>query len=153
MKNLTKYPLVFTFLFMGVLPNGFAQEEIVGKVIDVYVKGDVTHCTLEVRKPLVPGKNISLSNGDTIVVDEQLGEKNGIYYYAASAVGKPKISVGTDVFGAEVKGFIKGKEIYLKMERKSTFAPKKFGEVTAVQNDRALVDKGSLHEVRERDLY
>lgn len=150
-----RHELLFRYLVIAMImsPNVLVAQEIIGKVIDSYTKADTTHCTLEVKKALVPGKNISLSDGNTVIVGEQLGEKDGIYYYDASAIGKPKIQPGTDVLNEEVKSFIKGKQMFLKLERKTTFAPKKYGEITAVQKDRALIDRGSLHEVDKRDLY
>lgn len=142
--------LIFTTCLIA---SRVLAEEVIGKVIDSYVKNDVTHCTIETRQTLVSGNNISLANGVTLTVGELMGDKDGVYYYAATAEGKQKVPVGTDVFGREVKSFIKNKEAFIRLERKTTFAPKKYGEVTAVQNDRAMIDKGSLHEVRERDLY
>lgn len=144
---------IFWLIIFLTAGHAYSSEETIGKVIDSYIKGDVTHCTLETNRTLVSGRNISLSNGVTVVVGEKLGEKDSVYYYEASVMGKPKIPRGTDVFNKEIEEFIKEKEVFLKLERKSTFIPKQYGEVTAIQDNRVLIDKGSLHEVRERDLY
>ena len=129
------------------------SQTVVGKVIDSYSQNETTYVTLEVYKTLVVGQNIFLSNGATMVAGELLGEKEGIFYYNASTLQKIIIPIGTDVVMEESNAVNRRKHMFLKLERKTTFAPKKREEITAVQKDRALVDKGSLHEVRERDLY
>ncbi|MBI4064572.1 MAG: hypothetical protein HY401_09785 [Elusimicrobia bacterium] len=130
----------------------------IGKVIGNEIKGNSTGLILEVNKGLVPGRVVKLEDGLTAVVGQLLSERMGLYYYEATLSGKYKIAAGLSVY-PEGTALVPmktapGPTFWKKLaDTWSPYTAKKTAEVTSVQSNRALIDRGSMHEVHERDIY
>lgn len=142
---------------------GLAQEApstdgpVKAKVLTAYTRNNTTKLVIESNGPLVSGRNVYVgSKAVPVTVDELLSRTENDYYYNASASGK------LDINRDDIVNFEQPKApfvlpipgvVTVAIKEHYTFEQKDKGEITAVQGDRAMIDRGSLHEVRERDLY
>lgn len=153
----------FAFAVLFAVASVARAEEAaapLGKAISVYYNQNTTLLILETREPLVTGKQVYMGSGRVAVtVGELLSRSGPQYYYGASVPGRPKVETG-DVVGLAPPVTDGGPSLLptptalnLQIKEHYTFEPKRLGEVTAIQGEHAMIDRGSLHEVRERDIY
>jgi len=127
----------------------------IGKVVNVYAREKTIVLALEVNTQLPFNLTVYISKSIPAIVGDKFNEEGGLYYYEARVpiVGKIQkgIEKGEIVYAVGEK---KGVEVYLKLEKKAkVFKPKKQGQVIAAYEKDVQIDRGSLHKVRERDIY
>ncbi len=154
--------LTFVVLLVTV-PSIHGQDAAasLGKTLVVYPDNNTTKLILETTEALVSGRQVYLGpQRVAVTVGELLSRAGPQYYYSASVPGRPKIENGDAVSGeapvtdaGATTTLAVPSALTLQIKEHYTFEPKRRGEVTAVQGDHAMVDRGSLHEVRERDIY
>lgn len=139
-------------LGISTLPAA-AGDSAAGRVIAVYGDRNSTKLVIEAREPLVTGTNVYAGTDEVAATLGDLLSKSGeLLYYSASVPGKADLEVGDEVVTAR-RRIAAPNPLRLKITEAYTFEQKRKGEVTAVQDGRAMIDRGTLHEVRERDLY
>lgn len=139
-------------LGISTLPAA-AGDSAAGRVIAVYGDRNSTKLVIEAREPLVAGTNVYAGTDEVAATLGDLLSKSGeLLYYGASVPGKADLEVGDEVVTAR-RRIAAPNPLRLKITEAYTFEQKREGEVTAVQDGRAMIDRGTLHEVRERDLY
>lgn len=132
-----------------------------GKAIAVFGDRNTTKIVLETRQPLIPGRQIYLGpDRIAVTVGELLSKTEQLFYYGASVPGKSKVENGDEINldgprteGTGTRSLSTPSALTLQIKEHYTFEQKRRGEVTAVQGDHAMIDRGSLHEVRDRDIY
>lgn len=124
------------------------------RLIEAYQDGGSTKFILESRTPLVTGRSVYAGvREEALTIGDQMSRKEGLYYYAASAPGKLNIRPGDPIRLDRTTTSSLPKAVIDSLRPGAGFEQKNVAEVTAVQGDRILIDKGTLHEVHERDLY
>lgn len=140
--------------FVKVMANPNAPESAQTKVVSSFVDRNTTRIIIQSREPLVSGRQVYVPPEYlAITVHEQLSRSNDVYYFAASLPGRHDIPTGTAVSLEKPRPVELPARIRAMIREHFIFSPKRFGEVTARLGDRAMIDRGTLHEVRERDLY
>lgn len=125
-----------------------------GKIITSYVDRNTTKMVIEAREPLVAGRNVYVGpKSIPVTVDDLLSRSKGLYYYSAKAAGKVEIEKGAEIRTQPTRELKTPSILSLTIKETYTFEQKRRAEITAVQGNRAMIDRGTLHEVRERDLY
>jgi hypothetical protein len=148
----------------------------VGKVIASIIRENRTTLVLETRVPLVSGAGVYVGDGIRAIIDDKLSHsmipaasgaaegldekpslsipntsaENPVYYYGATVAGKQDIPKDAPVRTAAL---IAPSYLQVKLEEHYTFESKKDATVTARQGDRVMINKGSLNEVADRDIY
>ena len=172
---------IFLFLIVfGCIP-AYSEDSVVGKVIASYIRESRTVLILETKVPLVSGASVYVGEGARAIVDDKLasnvppanpqaespipgenaGDKGSItlpnqnlpptaFYYGATLVKKEDIPLGSVV---RTEAPVAPSFLQVKMEEHYTFEPKRYATVTARQGDRVMINKGSLNEVNDRDIY
>lgn len=131
------------------------------KVIASFHDRQSTKLIIESREPLVAGSAVYVGPERTpAALGGLLSRSDPVYYYGAIIAGKKNIPSGAEVSltagraGELPQNVLKQPGIMsFNLAGQHTFDQKRLGEVTAIQNGRAMIDRGTLHEVRERDLY
>lgn len=124
------------------------------KVIAVYGDRNSTKLVIESRRPLVTGAPVYAGPREAeVTLFDLLSRSGDLYYYAASAPGKVPVQQGDAVVTRRSRKLQTPHPLRFKVAETYTFQQKWAGEVTAVQEGRAMIDRGTLHEVRERDIY
>lgn len=127
---------------------------VVGKVLIAYPDRNSTKLVIETREQLVIGNNVFVGPSEAEATLGDLMSKTGeAHYYSASIPGKADVKQGDEVVTQKARRLETPSPLVLKFRESYTFENKRKGEVTAVQDGRAMIDRGTLHEVRERDLY
>lgn len=137
-----------------------AAETTQVKVIASFNDRQSTKLIIESRQPLVSGRPVYIGpERITASLGDLLSRSDPVYYYGAVIAGKKDIPSGTGVSldgptGELPPTLLKDPKIQsFKLSERYTFDQKRLGEVTAMQGDRAMIDRGTMHEVQERDLY
>lgn len=124
----------------------------IGKVIAVYPDRDTTKFIVESRDPMVAGRMVYVGPDSVpVTLGDLLSRTEQYHYYGASVPGKPKIDKG-DAVSSEKKSS-GASALQFRIEEKYVFEQKRRAAITAVQGVHAMIDRGTLHEVRERDIY
>lgn len=124
------------------------------KVIAVYPDRNTTQVVIEARQPLVAGSLVFAGPEELqVTLDDVLARSGDLYYYSASTPGKARIHINDAVVTQQKRKIETPSALTLKIQETYTFEQKRLGEITAVQDGRAMIDRGTLHEVRERDIY
>lgn len=128
-----------------------ALRQTLGKIIVIYPKGNSNQMVIEAAEKLIAGRNVYVGPDEIpVTVDDILSESKGVFYYSASIAEKQvDIKKGDPVYRERAKEV----PLQVKIKESYTFEQKRKAEVTAVQGDRAMFNRGTLHEVHERDLY
>ncbi|MDP3544384.1 MAG: hypothetical protein Q8T11_18120 [Elusimicrobiota bacterium] len=142
-------------------PVGAAAAEAAQvKVIASFHDRQSTKLIIESREPLVSGRPVYIGpERITASLGDLLSRSDPAYYYGAVIAGKKDIPSGTEVSldgpaGELPPALLNDPKIKsFKLSERYTFDQKRRGEVTARQGDRAMIDRGTMHEVQERDLY
>lgn len=123
-------------------------------VIDAYQDGGSTKFVLQSPQPLVVGQPVYAGPAETLItVGEMLSRKGGIYLYPASVPGWSAVKAGDAVLVEKtVRGGVP-EAVARSLRAAGGVEQKEVAEITAVQGDRLIIDKGTLNEVHERDLY
>ncbi|MBI5202109.1 MAG: hypothetical protein HY925_11025 [Elusimicrobia bacterium] len=109
---------------------------------------------IQSNKELVPGRNIYVGVQEIPVTVGALASRSqDLFYYTASVAGRPRLGSGDKVSISPSRRLTIPQSIAAPFRQSYTFAEKFRAEITTVQGDRAMIDKGTLHEVHERDLY
>jgi hypothetical protein len=124
----------------------------IGKVTSVFQRDKQSIIVVELDTKLPPGIVIVLEKDVKAVLGDLYKSDGNIYTYQAIVSGRGKIEKGTKVF-IPGKKETEGAEVYLKLERHVSFEPKKQGKVLAVYGPQVHIDRGSLHEVHDRDIF
>ena len=133
-------------------PN--VPESASAKIVSSFVDRNTTRVIIQSREPLVSGRQVYVPpEYREITISEQLSRSNDVYYFAASLPGRYNIPAGTAVSLEKPRPVELPARIRAMIRERFIFAPKHLGEVTARLGGRAMIDRGTLHEVRERDLY
>lgn len=141
-------------LALDLAGHCLAEAPAKGKVIAAYREGLQTELVLQMRERIIAGGTVYIGDDEIeATVDDLLSQAQGLFYYNASVAGKVSIKAGDAVRTERAVKLEVPEIIRLKIEENYTFAPKSRAMVTAVQGKRAMIDRGTLHEVRERDLY
>ncbi|UPT72882.1 MAG: hypothetical protein M0D55_13270 [Elusimicrobiota bacterium] len=88
-----------------------------------------------------------------ITIGASLSRTGGVYYYSASAPGKLSVRPGDKVKIDQTRKLTLPQAVLDSMKVSHGYEQKSVAEITAVQGDRVMIDKGTLHEVHERDVY
>jgi hypothetical protein len=154
----------------------YADTSAIGKVITSFTRNNRTTLVLETRVPLVSGASVYVGDGIRAIVDDKLSysttpsassapknsdEKSSVslpnpaseatvYYYGATIAGIQEIPKDALV---HTEASTPASYLQIKMEEHYTFESKKDATVTARQGDRVMMNKGSLNEVADRDIY
>lgn len=141
-------------LFAALLaPPAMANDSAAGRVIAVYPDRNSTKLVIETQVPLVAGAVVYAGPDEVeATLGDALSRSGGLYYYSASIPGNTDVKTGDEVVTGRNR-IQTPNPLRLKISESYTFEQKRKGEVTAVQDGRAMIDRGTLHEVRERDLY
>lgn len=132
----------------------WAGDGAAGRVIAVYPDRNTTKLVIESREPLVAATNIYAGPDEVeVTLGDVLSRSGELYYFSASVAGKADIKTGDAVITKRERRLETTNPLRLKLSESYTFEQKRKAEVTAVQDGRAMIDRGTLHEVRERDLY
>lgn len=124
------------------------------KVIAVYFDRNTTKLVIEARHPFVAGNPVFVGPTEIeAVLQDLLSRSQGLYYYAASIPEHVTVNKNDLVVTQKARVMEAASALQLKISETYTFESKRRGEVTAVQDGRAMIDRGTLHEVRERDIY
>ncbi|MBI4667584.1 MAG: hypothetical protein HY747_00085 [Elusimicrobia bacterium] len=137
-------------LLIGYSSNLEALTPI-GKVVDSYSEGTTTYMMIEVKHLLNTGQEVYLHGGIPLSISEimSIRETEGINYYRAYTPEKVRVLPGENIFLEVTK-----KEQKLKrFEREAIFMKKKYATVTFVEKEKAMINRGSLHNVDKRDIY
>lgn len=123
----------------------------IGKVVDSYIQGTTTQMLIEVNRFLNTSQVVYLHGGIPITIREamSISEKQGINYYRAYSNDKLRVLPGENVF---LESLAKSEKLS-RFERAAIFMKKRYGTVTLVEGDKALINRGSLHNVDKRDVY
>lgn len=125
-----------------------------GRVIAVYPDRNTTQLVIEARQPLVAGSLVYAGPEEVqATLDDLMARSGDLYYYSASTPGKARIRASDSVVTQKSRTLESPSALQLKIQETYTFEQKRLAEVTAVQDGRAMIDRGTLHEVRERDIY
>lgn len=132
----------------------WAGDGAAGRVIAVYPDRNTTKLVVEAREPLVAASNVFVGPDEVqATLGDVLSRSGDLYYFSASVPGKADVKIGDEVLTQRERRLETPNPLRLKISENYTFEQKRKGEVTAVQDGRAMIDRGTLHEVRERDLY
>lgn len=145
--------IIFLDIVFLVQTKSFATVPLVeiGKVENSYKRGKNTIVSIKVNTKLPIATMIYISKEIPAIVGDMYHEEEGFYFYEAEISGKGEITPGEIVYAIGEK---KGTEVYLKLEKyREVFTPKKQGQVISAFKERVHFDRGSLHEVKERDIY
>jgi hypothetical protein len=130
-------------------PAGEAKVQ----VVDAFAQRQTTRLVIQSDRPLVIGRDIYVGSEEIPAnIGAPLSRSGDLYYYSATIAGTPKIANGETVslvakkkpFAERMKGAV---------DQSGYFEGKFHGEITAVQGDHVMIDKGTLQEVHERDVY
>lgn len=124
------------------------------KIIAAYIDRNTTKLVLESHTPLVSGSFVYGGEKEVpITLDDLLSRSGDLYYYSASTPGRQRLGDRDRVVTSRSRRIETPSVLRLKIEESYNFEEKRYGEVTAVQEGRAMIDRGTLHRVRERDVY
>lgn len=124
------------------------------KVIDAYVKGGSTHLIVQSPQELVVGRSLYIGKQETpVTIGELLSEKGSLYVYHVSAPGTPRLAVGDAVLLETTRKESVPSAILGSLSARKGFEQKSVVEIRAVQGDRAMIDKGTMQQIHEHDLY
>lgn len=140
-----------TALYCFALEANLWAQSSIGKIVDSYLQGTTTHMMIESNRMLNTSQPVYLHGGIPIAVREVMSirETEGVYYYRAYTPEKVRILPGESIFLEPLKKDSRLPEF----ERKAIFLKKKYATVTLVEEDKVLVNRGSLHNVDKRDVY
>ncbi|MBI4667580.1 MAG: hypothetical protein HY747_00065, partial [Elusimicrobia bacterium] len=139
-----------------------------GQVLGVEFDGHTTHLVIEIDGHLVLGETVFLRDGIPVVIGDLLSQKRNLFYYAASIPKRLDVQAGEKVYlPSSAKPGIPAEEnlqtldipnlpkalIWRRRLRGQPFVPKDIAEITAIQHNKVLIDRGSIHEVDKRELY
>lgn len=139
--------------FLSFITGLSDASESIGKVVDSYSKETTTYMMLETNRLLNTSQTVYLQGGIPIVVREvmSISEKEGINYYRAYSPEKLRVLPGEAVY---LDSPAPGQKSKLPdFERSAIFMKKKHGNVTLVEGNKIMINRGSLHDVDKRDVY
>ncbi|MBI4425647.1 MAG: hypothetical protein HY554_18090 [Elusimicrobia bacterium] len=134
-------------------------EDLLGRgaeirVLESFRKGYGTRLILQSKQALVTGQGVYVGVQEIpATLGDLLSVAGGLYYYVASASGKVDVKAGDRVLLQRTRKLNLPAFLAFSIKEGFAFDQKHVAEVTAVQGDRAMIDRGTLHEVHERDLY
>ena len=118
------------------------------------MQGNTTRMIIQSGRPLIPGRDVYAGADELAVnVGVLLSKSGGAHYYAGSVPGKAKVRAGDVIVFESKRRLSLPQVVSMSLDQRAVFSQKFTAEVTAVQGDRAMIDKGTLQEVHERDLY
>ncbi|MBI4368711.1 MAG: hypothetical protein HY547_00625 [Elusimicrobia bacterium] len=138
------------FAFPGC-PLLHAEPVPLGKIIDSYIEGTTTQMLVESNRMLDTSQIVYLHGGIALTIREVMSmkETEGVYYYKAYAPEKVRVLPGENIF-LEIT---KKEEKLKRFEKEAIFMKKKYATVTFVEGEKAMINRGSLHNVDKRDVY
>ncbi|MBI4346138.1 MAG: hypothetical protein HY553_04745 [Elusimicrobia bacterium] len=137
-----------------VEPSTGAAGRFEARVLEVFAQGNTTRMIIQSNRPLVSGRDVYVGVDEIAVnVGTMLSKSGDLHYYAGSVVGKGRVRSGDIVLLETRRRYSVPERIARSLDQSGAFASKMYGEITAVQGDRAMIDKGTLQEVHERDIY
>jgi len=145
--------LTFLILIFVSIQSSFAVDLAeIGKVTGVYQRAKSTIVTMELEVKLPPGVIAFINKDIKAVIGDLFSNDAKVYRYEAALSGKGNVEKDAKVyiFGQKEND---GTNIYLRLERRVSFEPKSTGHVIASYGSRIHIDRGSLHEVHDRDIY
>lgn len=130
-------------------------EDGVGmRILEAYQDGGSTRFIIQSRQPLVTGRSLYLGlKEEAVTIGPIMSRTGGTYYVAASAPGRLSIKPGDSVRLEKTRPVSLPEAVLRALSASHGYEQKRVAEVLAVQGDRVMIDKGTLHEVHERDLY
>jgi len=124
------------------------------KVMTAYADQGFTKMIIQSEKELIQGRNVYVGPDAVIAtIGSLLSRSASSYYYGATAAGKRNIREGDTVSLEAPRPTSVASSVQEMIKQNYTFEQKRTALVTAVQDNRALIDRGTLNEVRERDIY
>ncbi|MEI8191457.1 MAG: hypothetical protein WCI75_17220, partial [candidate division NC10 bacterium] len=124
------------------------------KVMTAYADQGFTKMIIQSEKELIQGRNVYVGPDAVIAtIGSLLSRSASSYYYGATTAGKRNIREGDTVSLEAPRPTSVSSAIKELVKQNYTFEQKNAALVTAVQDQRALIDRGTLNEVRERDIY
>ncbi|MBN1622098.1 MAG: hypothetical protein JW871_05865 [Endomicrobiales bacterium] len=154
-KENKKYQLILILTLIIITSSGYASNLTdIGRVTGVYQRAKSTLITVELDVKLPIGVVVFINKDIKAVIGDQYNDEGGKYHYEAVLSGKGEIERDSRVYAFGSKEKEEGGEVvYLQLTRKVKFEPKKQGKVLAAYGPKIHIDRGSLHEVKDRDIY
>lgn len=141
---------------LGILclfPPTLKAQELKAKIIAIFHDKNSTKMVVESSSAMVAGRNVYAGPKEIeITIGDLLSRAEYLYYYSGTVPGRPPIETG-DFIRLERSSATRPSMLALTLKENYVFSQKKYGEITAVQGNRAMIDRGTLHEVHERDIY
>ncbi|MBI5203085.1 MAG: hypothetical protein HY925_15945 [Elusimicrobia bacterium] len=142
-----------------ILPPAPKSEAVSGlsqiRVIEVFKEGGGVRVILQSDRALVAGRSLFAGPDEApVTVGDLLSESGGFFYYGASAHERGSLSRGDIALEQKTRPSVGPSRLTFRFKDMFKFGPEKHtAAVTAVQGDRAMIDRGTLNEIHERDLY
>lgn len=130
----------------------FGQEPA-GKVLGTSQEGNTLQLVIESSSRLIPGTQVYLEEGEPILVGDLLSKKGNSYYYSASTSKDAPTKAQDKIYLDPPNRRSQIIQRVLPIRDASPDDPKSVGEVLSVQRGRILINRGSMHQVHELDIY
>ncbi|MBI4346951.1 MAG: hypothetical protein HY553_08860 [Elusimicrobia bacterium] len=133
-------------------PQTTGQAQL--KILESYVEGQTTRIVLQSDRALIVGNDVYAGADESAVNVGTLLTKSGpFWYYSASATGRHEFTPDDVVRLERTRQPSIAERIAGSLDQEAIFAQKYRAQVSAVQGSRALIDKGTMQQVHERDMY
>jgi hypothetical protein len=126
------------------------------KIMSSFMDKSTHKLLIETNEQLVSGRPIYVGpSGVPFALAQLVSRTEFAYYYLATAQGAQPVTEKDAVTLEKPKPteLSVAKIMSMDIKQHVTFEPKKRGAVSAIMGDRAMIDKGSVHEVDKLDLY
>ncbi len=124
------------------------------RIIEAYQQGGSTHFIIQSDRPLVTGRSLYLGlKEDAVTIGPVISRTGDTHYISASAPGKLNVKPGDPVHLMKTRPLALPEAVLRALSVRHGYEQKSVAEIIAVQNDRVMIDKGTLHEIHERDLF
>jgi hypothetical protein len=125
-----------------------------GKIIAVSQDHSATKLFVEAYQPLISGGVVYVGpNKIPAVLGTSIGRTDQHFIYSASAEAQSEIKIGDEVSLDPPPAAARTSKLSLNFNEQYTFEQKRVAAISAVQGGRAMINRGSMSEVHEKDLY
>lgn len=149
--------LVAIFQARDLFAAKLTLEEI-GVVVQSYYRNDVTTLAIALGRKIPTMTTLYAKRNIPVLVDDFFYEENGRFFYEATSPGLRQIGEGDKIYALTDDNSAQKDmpDVYIKLEKSDladAFVPKKEGKVIAYHRSKVHFNRGSLHGVKERDVY
>ncbi|PKN01131.1 MAG: hypothetical protein CVU77_06555 [Elusimicrobia bacterium HGW-Elusimicrobia-1] len=153
---------IFVVLAMPLCTRGlFAAKltlEEIGFVVQSYYRNNVTTLVVSLDRKIPTMTTLYAKRNIPVLVDDFFHEENERFFYESTSPGHRQIGEGDKIYALMDESDAQKNipDVYIKLEKKDftdVFVPKKEGRVFAYHRYKVHFNRGSLHGVKERDVY